>query len=807
MRVFWLTLSTLLAFARARPWEPLLIGFSISVAAAGLTAVSLINDSAEQSSAASQSNWTRPYLTVTAKSNAPPLTVADYALLRRAGFDELIAITRVERNLTCGSASGKNMDVVAVDSVGAFKHQQINGQRIGPQNRVTPPASGIAMAPATLSALGCTNKTLTLDAKHTLPQATPLPALPYGVIVMDMDVFYALYSMTSSPLSELVVPDAISNQRSAALRDTLPSHLRVSTLPALSGNAQMSESFRLNLWAMGALMAIVSLFIVINALNLMYRARLPSLVRLRQSGIGSGVLSAALGTELALYTGVGSLLGVATGAWLTLNFTPAIATTFSSLFSLSYIESQPAILGLVIKAWGISMIALLAFMVIPVARLTRLLTFNSARPRRALPLWPGLVALSIALLAPAFAFNSISALIVVGISLICGCVCILAWLPPLLAALARHVPRNWPVFHYSAASAVQLSHRTRLAVCAFFTALAANIAMNVMTDSFRQATYEWVSQRLSADAYLYTSTMPDALNAPDTLTLTPVYRRDIEVDGRPARARSYPFTPRAQQGLVTDIASPNAWQQFTQGRGVFINQQLAFRRALSVGDRVAIALPEAVTAPYRVVGIYPDYGNPDSQVLLPVSRLASPENFSGVISVVKNQGSTPDQLARWTATLPGDTDFYSANALLTLSMEAFDRTFVITRSLNIATLSVAAISFLLAIITVSMDIRPQLALLRSLGLGSLAIHFALFAQYLLLCLGTAILSVPAGIGLSWVFIYKVNRFAFDWVYPLQVDPGVLLSSTLFSVGAILLVLLLPLTRLRTRIDLRQEVTL
>ena len=807
MRVFSLTLSTLLAFARARPWEPLLIVFSIAVAAAGLTAVSLINDSAEQSSASKQSSWARPHLKIRAKTPQQALTVNDYAQLRQAGFDELIAVTRLESEVTCDKASGIILDIIAVDSVGAFRHQRINNQPVGLQDNMTPPTSGIAVAPATLSALGCTNDKLRLASGQSLPGATALSALPYGVLLMDMDVFYAFHSLASTALSELVLPDAVSEQRITALREALPAHLRATILPTLTGNAQMSASFRLNLWAMGALMAIVSLFIVINALNLMYRARLPSLVRLRQSGIGPGALSAALGTELAVYTGFGSLVGVALGAWATLNFTPAIASTFSSLFAISYIESQPAILGLAIKAWGIAMVALLLFMLVPILRLARLLTFNRARQQSALPLWPGLVALIMALLAPAFAFDSISALIVVGVSLACGCVCILAWLPPLLATLARHVPRNWPVFHYSAASAVQLSHRTRLAVCAFFTALAANIAMNVMTDSFRDATYEWVDQRLSADAYIYTSAMPDTLNAPDGFTLTPVYRSDIQLDGEPVRARSYPFSQRAQQGLVLDAALPDAWQQFAQNNGVFINQQLAFRRSLAVGDKVTVTFPDEVTASYNVVGIYPDYGNPDSQLLLPVSRLASADNYSGLISLVQNPAGVPGQLDSWKQTLPENANFYSASALLALSMDAFDRTFDITRSLNIATLSVAAISFLLAIITVSMDIRPQLSLLRSLGLGSVAIHFALFAQYVLLCIGTAVLSVPAGIGLAWVFIYKVNRFAFDWVYPLQLDASVLLSSTLLSVAAILLVLLVPLTRLQARIDLRQDVTL
>ncbi len=806
MRIVALVLVTLLAFARRRPWEPLLIIFSIMVACAGLTAVSLINDSAGSNNPPTDNSWTRPYLTITATSPSQPLRRSDYALLRRAGFDEIVAVTRAEASVGCEAQTTHPLNIVGIDSVGAFSHHRTNGKRQSSTPVSDQVSSGIALSSATLALLGCSGNALTL-ADSTLPPATLLGSVPYGVVLMDIDVFYSLFSLKQTPLSELIVADPMTAPRLATLNDFLPAHLQVNVLPRLAGHNEMSESFQLNLWAMGALMAIVSLFIVINALNLMYRARLPSLVRLRQTGVSTLHLSLALAVELVMYTGIACLLGVTLGAWLTLTFTPAIASTFTSLFSLDYVQAQPVFLDLFIQAWLLSMLALSMFLIVPVLRLSRLLTFKASLSRNALPLWPGLLALGIALIAPAFAFDTVSALAVVGVSLVCGCLCILSWLPPLLATLARHVPRRMPLLHYSTASAVQLSHRTRMAVCAFFTALSANIAMNVMTDSFRQATYDLVENRLSADAYLYNVDSPRQLPAPASVTLTPVYRSDIQIDSMPARARSYPSTFRAKQGLVTDSIAPDAWTLFADDEGVFINQQLAFRRALSLGDSIDITFTAGIKDNYRVVGIYPDYGNPDSQALVSIDRLATASNFSGVVSVEFMPSMSAKTIADWRSSLPDDIDYYSSSELLTLSMKAFEQTFTVTRALNIATLSVAALSFLLAMITVSLDIRPQLSLLRSLGLSSLAIHLALFSQYVLLCTGTALLALPAGIALSWVFIYRVNRYAFDWVYPLSVDPGVLLSSALYSVAAMLIVLLIPLSRLRARVDLRQEVTL
>ena len=39
--------------------------------------------------------------------------------------------------------------------------------------------------------------------------------------------------------------------------------------------------------------------------------------------------------------------------------------------------------------------------------------------------------------------------------------------------------------------------------------------MNVMTDSFRQATYQWLTQRLVAPVYLYTESLPDTRALPE----------------------------------------------------------------------------------------------------------------------------------------------------------------------------------------------------------------------------------------------------------------------------------------------------
>ncbi|KTF05520.1 membrane protein containing DUF214, permase predicted [marine sediment metagenome] len=92
-------------------------------------------------------------------------------------------------------------------------------------------------------------------------------------------------------------------------------------------------------------------------------------------------------------------------------------------------------------------------------------------------------------------------------------------------------------------------------------------------------------------------------------------------------------------------------------------------------------------------------------------------------------------------------------------------------------------------------------------MSQLKVKTSLFMQYLLLCLVSALLAIPFGIYLAYVFINLVNRYAFNWVYPLSIEVDVILSSVGLSLLIVSLVLLLPLGKLKPKIDLRQEVQL
>lgn len=811
LRALWLSTLALLAMARARPWEPLLVALSIILAASGLTAVTLINEGALQGEFAQADSMLSGAERIVAASDSNPITKADYTRLRRLGFTRIVATASHPMTIRClPGDTTRTVTVTGVDTMAFWAQANAAANAETPTTRARPPGTAVAQAtPATIARLRCQDNQITvLETGNTfLLNATP--AAPKDQIVIDIAAFYREPAAPETyPLTALFFSEPLPPSERERLTASLPAHLTLDAAEPATDVGTLSASFRLNLWAMGMLMAVVCAFVIVNALHLMYRARLANLIRLRQLGVGLSALSLALITEMLIYGAIASTAGVLAGAWITRELTPTLAITFSSLFNLNYDGLDPQLWSLLLTSNLITATGILLTIAAPLWRLRAQLQIKPTTSRSISASVRWLLTVTIALLclvAVHVTASQTQALFSVVLILLGGCGVVLLWLPSLLQGLRQLLPSSLPLTQWSVASARQLSGRTRLAVCAFFIALSANTGMNVMVDSFRLATESWISQRLTASHYIYTKTPLDEASAPDEVLLFPGFQQDTTVNGKPASARVYypqsPFT----EALQVDALADNAWQRFAAGEGVFINQQLAFRQSLELEGTLTID-NDNLNAPSHltVLGIYPDYGNPDSQLFLPPSAF-SPSQFDNVYAVISTVAQPA--LESWLTQQGDDAQLYSKEELVNASMKTFDNTFIVTDALNVATLLVAGVSFLLSVSLVVLDMRHVLSLLRNLGVSTLKLKLALACQYLLLCAGTVLLALPFGVLLAWVFVTKVNRFAFYWIYPLQINLDVLMTSALVSLLIVSLFLLIPIGKVQPRLDLRNEVAL
>ena len=993
LRTLLLSLSSLLAMARHRPWEPLLIMVAIVLANAGLVTVLLINEGATQGELLQSNQGLLAGSIITPVDSGAQLklgkdsqdsvkhersshksfvqeqaphqrfnhegfTKEDYVTLRRHGFTQLIAISERSITLSCvgEKATPITLKLLGVDtqpllgstfratdentslsslSLGAGESKQASAARILRANSTGTFSVNGLLHPVTNAKLSCHN-TLNKDHKDsTHPPQWPATVnayvsslVPQDTILVSIDDFYKggispSYSKNSKdnalskdntqpgandisnqqksfvPLAGLVALSPLSEQDLETIEALLGIAVKQSSNNNDNDTGSLPDSFRLNLWAMSALMGVVSLFIVLNALNLMYRTRLPNVIRLRQLGISKRVLGGALFVELLIYCVISIPIGMFIGFQAASMLSPVISGTFTSLFNAVFITPDVNLLFIFGFALITTFTSLVVFSLASIVKLSNALTVRPAKKKMMRQWTAGLVsaaALVFLFITEAFVTSAASALFFVALLLLTSCGLVLLWLPIVAKLLSAFVPRQWPVFHYVIANMHLLSSKTRLAVCAFFIALTANIGMNTMTDSFRSATEQWLNQRLYAPFYLYTDAPLSNIeslsdNSLSPLAVTPLLKADgnvLRLNGTEEVSKantlpptyisisSYPVHQSGQEGLVLDSVIKNdlnaAWRAFEEGKGVFINQQLAFAINAELGDTLNIAdirfskaidgsssnvtqptnpttvqaegtkassvnnLPSRTsttsifsTRPkWKVLGIYPDYGNLNGQVLAPLP-LFNQQNivvrnnlFSGVLAIYPKPNVyqkvtassdvpfTKDELEQQLKTHLGDEadiTLYSRQALLNTSMDTFDRTFVLTDGLNITTLLVSGIAFAVSLTVLTIGSSAQLSVLRALGVSQLKVKASLFMQYLLLCFVSALLAIPFGIYLAYVFINLVNRYAFNWVYPLSIKVDVILSSVSLSLLIVSLVLLLPLGKLKPKIDLRQEVQL
>ena len=129
-----------------------------------------------------------------------------------------------------------------------------------------------------------------------------------------------------------------------------------------------------------------------------------------------------------------------------------------------------------------------------------------------------------------------------------------------------------------------------------------------------------------------------------------------------------------------------------------------------------------------------------------------------------------------------------------LSLQIFDRTFVITDVLYWLAIGVAFIGILGAMLALQLERARDLATLRALGMTPLQLGSMITLQTGVIGLLSGIAAIPLGLVMAWVLIEVINRRAFGWQIDMAIDPGILAFAAAFAVVAALLAGLYPAVR-------------
>ncbi|MFJ3151172.1 FtsX-like permease family protein [Pseudomonas putida] len=806
MKLLSLALLALLSHWRRHRVQCFSIFTGLWLATALWTGVQALNSQARSDYARASAVLTGPLQAQLIARNGERFDQALYVQLRRQGW----AVSPVlEGRLRLPGEPARSVRLIGIEPLSLPPASSIAGvqvQAFDLQAFIGSPGQAW-VGPDTLRQLNTSPGQPTRDSEgQLLPPLVLQPALAPGVIVVDIGHAQTLLNAPGQ-LSRLLLADT-----PGPLPADIARHLELQPRQDDGGLQRLTDSFHLNLTALGLLAFVVGLFIAHAAIGLALEQRRGLIRNLRACGISLKTLLGALVLELGLFAAVGGLAGVASGYALAAWLLPDVAASLRGLYGAQVAGtlSLPAgwwLLGVLVSVLG----ALLAGLesVMRAARLPLLALAQPQAWRLAQGPWlqrqallAGLLLL-LALGCGVFGAGLLSAFGMLAGLLLAAALLLPALLDRVLAWLARRCHR--PLAQWFVADSRQQLPALSLALVALLLALAASVGVGSMTEGFRKTFVGWLDLRLSADLYVTPRDTAQGLQIVEWLKQQPVasvvlpgWRADMQLQGWPVHVQGIVDHPAYGTRWPLLEQHSRAWQQLASGQGVMLSEQLARRLNLQLGD--SLKLP-ADTPALPVVGIYADYGNPKGHVLVNAGWLRAhwPQATLAGLSVDLSAERVPVLKAALQQHFALDDSRVVEQARLKRwSTDVFNRTFAATAALNSLTLGVAGVALFINLLTLGQARLGQLAPLWALGVRRTQLVWLSLGQTLMLSSFTVLLAIPLGLLLAWCLVAVVNVQAFGWRLPLYVFPMQLLQLTALGMLTSLIACAWPLWQLARR---------
>lgn len=806
MKLLSLALLALLSHWRRHRVQCFSIFTGLWLATALWTGVQALNSQARSDYARASAVLTGPLQAQLIARNGERFDQALYVQLRRLGW----AVSPVlEGRLRLPGEPARSVRLIGIEPLSLPPASSVAGvqvQAFDLQAFVGSPGQAW-VGPDTLRQLNTSPGSPTRDSEgQLLPPMVLQPALAPGVIVVDIGHAQTLLNAPGQ-LSRLLLADT-----PGPLPADIARYLELQPRQDDGGLQRLTDSFHLNLTALGLLAFVVGLFIAHAAIGLALEQRRGLIRNLRACGVSLKTLLGALVLELGLFAALGGLAGVASGYALAAWLLPDVAASLRGLYGAQVAGtlSLPAgwwLLGVLVSVLG----ALLAGLesVMRAARLPLLALAQPQAWRLAQGPWlqrqallAGLLML-LALGCGVFGAGLLSAFGMLAGLLLAAALLLPALLDRVLAWLARRCHR--PLAQWFVADSRQQLPALSLALVALLLALAASVGVGSMTEGFRKTFVGWLDLRLSADLYVTPRDTAQGLQIvewlkqqPGASVVLPGWRADMHLQGWPVQVQGIVDHPAYRTRWPLLEQHSRAWQQLASGQAVMLSEQLARRLNLQLGD--SLKLP-AGTPALPVVGIYADYGNPKGHVLVNADWLRAhwPQATLAGLSVDLSAEGVPVLKAALQRHFALDDSRVVEQARLKRwSTDVFNRTFAATAALNSLTLGVAGVALFINLLTLGQARLGQLAPLWALGVRRMQLVWLSLGQTLMLSSFTVLLAIPLGLLLAWCLVAVVNVQAFGWRLPLYVFPMQLLQLTVLGMLTSLLACAWPLWQLARR---------
>lgn len=626
-------------------------------------------------------------------------------------------------------------------------------------------------------------------------------------------------------------PDDRGGAIAAELRNWLPIQLKLETAAAQKNAVQqMTAAFELNLRALSLLALVVGMFLIYNTVTFSVIQRRNLFGTLRCLGATQGQLFILIVGEAALFSLVGSVLGLGLGIALGRSIVGLITQTINDFYFVVQVQEVTLASGTLIKGMAVGIFSALLASTLPALEamntppnLTLQRSTLENRINRLLPwlvvAWGGLTLGGVALLRwPAgglvAAFGGLFG-VLLGAALLIPplATVVLQGLQPLLSAslgvLGRLAPRD----------ILRSLSRSSVAMAALMVSVSVIVGVSIMIGSFRGTVVNWLDQTLQADIYV----SPPATaatrssgkldrNLVQVLSTWPGVTEVVRYNDTDVLVRDFntPVKLIAAGGDVSKGHRPyswirsdlgkNPWPALERGEGIIVSEALILRRNQGeIPQALTLQTPQGDLT-FPVLAVFYDYSSDRGTLLMDdrLYRTLWQDDRVASVGLFVAPGIDVEALAANISRKFSPVQSLSAQSNRSLrqgSLEVFDRTFAITQALRLLAIVVAFIGVLSTLMSLQLERTRELGILRATGMTPRQLGQVTLLETGLMGVLAGAFAMPLGYVLAWILIYVINVRSFGWTLQMAIAPSYFWQAFLVAVIAALLAGIYPALRL------------
>jgi putative ABC transport system permease protein len=609
----------------------------------------------------------------------------------------------------------------------------------------------------------------------------------------------------------------------AELRHELPPGAQLEQAAAeVRETLDMTSAFATNLTAMSLLALLVSALLIYGAVSFTVIQRRRNIAVLRAIGATRREILTIVLTEGATLGAAGAGLGVLLGLAVGHGLVRLVSQTVNDLYYVVAVQQVTLPAGAVFEALGAGLGTALVASLLPALEAAGSAPQLGLR-RSVLEARAALVAHRLSWLGLAFALAAGGLIAFSQRSVFAGFMALFLLLlgvaavtPSVLRILAKLASRALSAISSVARMALEdiaasLS-RTGVAVAALAMAVAAMIGVSIMVESFRVSLAHWLTQTMRAD--IYVAAPGPGVGRPERRLDPAVLRALLATPGVADHSASRSVVVRSSRGDIAldalhlapgsyagiDLTAGNpraVWTAYDRG-ALLLSDSLAWRLDLRPGDHLLL-ITASGRREFPIAGIYHEYGSGLGSAMLSLEiyrRLWRDDAITAVGLYLAPGVAAAGEMPRLQAASAGrQALLIRSNAdIRAMSLDIFDRTFVITRVLYWLAAGIAAVGLVSALLAWELDRTRALSVLRALGLTPRGAATLVTAQTVFMGVAALLAAIPAGLIIALVLTKVVDRRAFGWHIEMHLRGAQFLNALALALAAAILAGLYPAWR-------------